>query len=124
MNTIYLPFQSLKGLTLISVAVEKNKIVFESECGRRFYMLHEKDCCERVEIESIDGNLDDLLHAPILVADESTNRGNKKSDDDRTCTWTFYKLATVKGWVDIRWYGTSNGYYSESVDFVEYAVTP
>jgi hypothetical protein len=57
------------------------------------------------------------------MAEESTSNehpsDHKPSEYDESFTWTFYKFATRKGYVDVRWFGQSNGYYSESVTFVE-----
>ena len=96
---------------------EKETIVFiDSTDGKRYFMLHIQDCCEDVYIESIVGELKDLENTPIIGAEESSNCGNNR---DGSYTWTFYKFRTAKGYVDIRWYGTSNGYYSESVSIEE-----
>lgn len=84
-----------------------------------FIMYHEQDCCEDVHIESIVGELNDLLYVPIVRAEEVITRGKSDPIDEYNTdseTHTFYKLATRKGYVDIRWVGSSNGYYSESVD--------
>lgn len=101
-------------------------INFYLDNGKLVTMYHPQDCCEDVHIDDISGNLDSLLFKPILQADEKTStKANESFDhssedyyyEDESYTWTFYTLANVSSVVDIRWYGSSNGYYSESVNF-------
>lgn len=111
----------LVGKTLRKVKQEGNDlIVFTTNEGKRYKLYHSQDCCESVMIEDVVGDLADLVGEPILIAEEATSDENPdgvtKGYQD-SFTWTFYKFATRRGYVDIRWYGESNGYYSESVDF-------
>lgn len=95
-------------------------IVFICSDETRYEMFHEQECCELVNIEDIVGNIEDLLHSPIIMAEEETECcDNSKDDEDDSWTWTFYKFATVKGYVTIRWYGSSNGYYGEEAAIYE-----
>lgn len=107
----------LIGKTLMKIQqVDKDEILFHTIEGDIFKMFHEQDCCETVEIEDIVGDLEDLVGSPITMAEETSQEGESEWGSQ---TWTFYKFATNKGYVTIRWLGESNGYYSESVDFIK-----
>lgn len=121
-------FEELLGKTITNIegAEEGNDVIlFECSDGSMYIMYHEQDCCESVSIEDICGNVKSLIGRPILKAEEivQSDRDDEHPADmdswDDSFTWTFYHLATIKGYVTIRWYGTSNGYYSESVDLVK-----
>lgn len=128
------------GKTLTHIGVGDDQITFICDDGTKFSMYHSQDCCEHVFIEDICGDINDLIGTPILVAEEITNKdhpftgkhgetllkakflqGSKLPVQDKygceSETWTFYKFRTIKGSVDIRWHGSSNGYYSESISF-------
>ena len=125
-----------KTLTAVVKNADNDEIIFTIDDGTQYKMYHRQSCREGVSIDDINGDLNDLVGSPILVAEENSSsdpsaeqiaekekRKLEEGDDyyeyDESFTWTFYKLATVKGYVDIRWYGSSNGYYSESVDVVK-----
>lgn len=115
--------EELLGKTLVKIEVDKedNEILFATDTGEWFKLYHHQECCESVTVEDVIGDPLDLIGSPLLMAEEATSddmpEGVTKEYDPESMTWTFYKLATIKGYVTIRWFGESNGYYSESVDF-------
>jgi len=103
------------GKTMKSVTINDNndEILFVTDTDKTYIMYHSQNCCESVYIEDIEGDLQDLVGSPMLQAEEVSNTNTVDYGDEE---WTFYKLATIKGYVTIRWYGSSNGWYSTSVD--------
>jgi hypothetical protein len=109
-------FREFIDMVFSNIIVEDDQILFITDTGYKYLMFHEQDCCEGVEVDDIVGDLSDLIGSPILMAQECVSKAshNYKKEYD-SFTWTFYKFATIKGYVDIKWFGGSNGYYSESV---------
>jgi hypothetical protein len=73
-------------------------------------MQHHQDCFESVSIDDIVGDLDDLIGSKILMSECVTKKERKERVNMMIHLLGLYKFATVKGYVTIRWYGTSNGY--------------
>lgn len=103
--------------------VGSEDMVIVTKEGNTLRLRYEHDCCARCEIIQIDGDIEDLIGNPLVMCEDVSSEapeGDAQSVgleeySSESFTWTFYKFATVKGYVTIRWYGSSNGYYSESV---------
>lgn len=111
-------FENMLNKIMISVSIENHeKMIFTAEDGSEFIFHHYQDCCERVQIEDIIGDLNDLVGFPIVEAELVSSEGMPELLGEGT--WTFYRFGTAKGSVTVRWLGISNGYYSESVNYTE-----
>jgi len=112
-------FSDLIGRCITDIKKTEDELTLYFGEDAYVYMYHQQDCCEMVYIEDICGDLDDLIGSPLVEAEEVSNKDIDQpplDSGDESYTWTFYKFGTHKGSVVIRWYGSSNGYYSEYVD--------
>jgi len=124
-NTQFSDLIGKKVVEILGDHVGSEKLTFVLDDGTKYSMEYFGDCCASCSIEDIAGDTKDLLgtivraEAPSSLDkfDEDVEALRVESYAPESFTWTFYIVGTNKGTVTIRWYGSSNGYYSESPRF-------
>jgi hypothetical protein len=118
--------ENLEGKTLINVEkYDDEKIIFETEDENVYRMYHRQDCCERVRVASIRGDLNKLAnetvsHTSKSTFDNETPPSAPSYEPYDSFTWTIFEIETESGEkVSIWWIGESNGYYYEGVDIAK-----
>ena len=109
-------FSDIVGKIPIKVDVDDSSLRLWFSADTYVYLFHEQVCCEEVYIDDICGDLNDLVGEQLLVAEEVSVDSPAKNNYNDSYTWTYYRFSTKKGDVTVKWYGTSNGHYSESVN--------
>lgn len=118
MNNVFLNELVGKKVCEMKGQIKDQDFLIKTECGYTFNFYHNQDCCESVYLENIIGDINDILGHEIILAQEEINNDEIQDSDvfnQDSFTWTYYRLASEKGLVVLRFYGTSNGYYSEGI---------
>lgn len=118
------PFDwKLPSATITHVFVVKQRIaMLVLSDGRILALYHDQDCCEDVYIADGADELQTLVGEVLTGVEVVTKPFSQEELNERgeeSATWTFMNVLTNKDSVQLRWYGSSNGYYSESADYAD-----
>ena len=114
----YCDMKDMVGKKVLGIYYDEENIqILTNDCVYAFY--HQQDCCESVWLTQVDGVSDKIIGSYIVIAEVVTD---EKDTEHGHITWSFYKIGTNNGWIDFRFQGESNGYYSETVDLVKIEV--
>ena len=121
----YTNFFELKGKTITSIdginSDDSDTIITTSD-GSIYTLTHLQDCCEHVRVYGTVGNIDDVLNAEVIAAEDTNPMDNPNATDYKaydSATWSQFRIVTNKGAFEIWWLGESNGYYSETVSVIK-----
>lgn len=109
-------FHKLVGTTILEFNCNEYRVRIVTNKGA-CTLEHYQDCCEHVTLEDVIGDPTELVGAVVRLAEVRTSDDDPPGArfDDLTM-WTFYELRTDRGDITLRWFGSSNGYYSVGVD--------
>ena len=114
---------SLVGEVVEHVDIGNNETLLTFASGRRVRIDHDQDCCESVWLLDSSGDVAKIVGKPLIEVTSEESSGDNvdigKEFKDDSSTLTTIRFACADEVVILRWFGTSNGYYSESVDFRE-----
>ena len=121
----YANFFELKGKTITSIdGINSDDIdtIITTSDGSIYTLTHLQDCCENVRVYGSVGNIDNVLNAEVIAAEDTNPMDNPNATDYKaydSATWTQFRIVTNKGSFEIWWLGESNGYYSEAVSVIK-----
>lgn len=101
----------LKGLKIKSISgmeIDSKVVYIILENDKYVDMSSTEDTRNDVKVW-----LEDIVGKPQKHIGATLNNIIKKTGSSKSGTYTFYTIQTSKGYLDLRWNGYSNGYYSE-----------
>ena len=69
-------FSELIGKIITKVVCTDNEVYITTSDCEHYLMSHIQDCCETVYLESVVGDINDVVGYPVLNAELKTNKTN------------------------------------------------
>jgi hypothetical protein len=106
------PASALMNRHIVAARMKgKEGVVLVEACGAEIHLDTDADCCSSTWFEGVDG-LDNMNDAVITGAEDTFLRDEQGGEEK----FYSFKITTTKGYVDLPYRNSSNGYYGGSVE--------
>lgn len=104
---------SMVGKVFSKIEMDRHQefIIFSFEDGSVFKMGHNQECCEKVYLEDIVGDITKMIGQTVISASH-TSDGDLSDDGVTVIEYNFYTIQGNLDSITLRWYGETNSCYS------------